>query len=83
MTLAQAIGSLDLTLLMQYSRIPSDSNSISDSESNDEQCSDKEEESSKSEKKASMYDVNLSIDLPDADKFPLLNALFFDECRSL
>ncbi len=76
MTLAQAIGSLDLTLPTHYSRVPADSKSISDSESNDKQCSDNEEESSKNEKEASMYDTHLLIDLPDADKFPLLNSLF-------
>ena len=76
MTLAQAIGSLDLTLPTHYSRVSADSKSISDSESNDKQCSDNEEESSKNEKEASMYDTHLLIDLPDADKFPLLNSLF-------
>ena len=73
-TLANAIGSLDITLPTQYSTIPSDSNSSSDSESSNEYCSDNEgEKSSDSGKKASMYD---DIDLPDADMFPLLNSLF-------
>jgi hypothetical protein len=76
MTLVQAIRSLDLTLPTQYSRIPADSKSISDSESNDKQCSDNEEESSKNKKEAIMYDTHLLIDLPDTDKFPLPNSLF-------
>ncbi len=62
--------------------MPADSKSISDLELNDKQCSDNEEKSCKKEKEASMYDTHLLIDLPDADKFSLLNSFFY-ECRSL